>query len=80
MVSYQIACNMTTNEVVNWHRLLYMVHPEDQEKPPYSKRKLNSLDHGPIKNCAEFWALADPGKYWKERYMAVPIYEKSTEV
>ena len=53
--SYQIAINMTTNEMQNYHRFSYLIHPADRSSPSYRRRKLNPFDLGPIGNCYDFW-------------------------
>ncbi|KAJ3286782.1 palmitoyltransferase akr1 [Rhizoclosmatium sp. JEL0117] len=76
---YQISTAMTTNEVVNWHRLSYLVHPEDVDKAPYQKRKLNPFDNGPIANLTEF-VLDFPGIDWGNVHEVPPKYRKQMEV
>ncbi|KAI8611832.1 ankyrin repeat-containing domain protein [Chytriomyces sp. MP71] len=83
--SYQIALQLTTNEMVNWHRFSYLVHPEDRDLPPYRKRKLNAFDKGVLGNCGEFWGIhgdvEGKGVDWATVYSVEPKgYVKGMDV
>ncbi|KAJ3332820.1 hypothetical protein HDU76_012943, partial [Blyttiomyces sp. JEL0837] len=52
---WAIAIAMTTNEMSNYHRFSYLIHPDDRDLPAYRRRTVNPFDMGPIGNCMNFW-------------------------
>ncbi|KAJ3414182.1 hypothetical protein HDV05_006887 [Chytridiales sp. JEL 0842] len=80
--SYQIAEAITTNEVINYHRFSYMVHPEDVDLPSYRRRKWNSFNRGPKANCVEFWTdgASKSDLNWYTLYEVPPNYRRTMEV
>jgi hypothetical protein len=51
----QIAVGYTTNEVINFYRFDYMVHPDDTSAPAYRRRTINPFNAGFFGNCTDFW-------------------------
>ncbi|KAI8811083.1 ankyrin repeat-containing domain protein [Cladochytrium replicatum] len=66
--SYQITRAITTNEMGNFYRYTYLIHPDDGELPPYRRRLQNPFDRGILANCRDFWFAESEQHNWFTTY------------